>query len=212
MRLSSKFIIGIDEVGRAASLRRASPNKFIIGIDEVGRGAVAGPLVIGAACGRWNGKLAKSLKGVRDSKRLTPRQREIWFKKFKKMPIKFYTVSIGNALIDKNGISWALREGIAKLLKKSKKKPDLVLLDGGIHAPKKYIQKTIIRGDDKIPLISAASIYAKVTRDRLMVKLDKRYSHYGFKNHKGYGTADHLAAVKKNGVSKIHRKSFLKNL
>lgn len=187
-------------------------SKFIIGIDEVGRGAVAGPLVIGAACGRWNKKLAKLLRGVRDSKKLTPRQREEWFKKFKKMPIKFYTVFISNDLIDKNGISWALKEGIAKLLKKSRKKPGLVLLDGGIHAPKKYIQKTIIRGDDKIPLISAASIYAKVTRDRFMVKLDEHHCRYGFKNHKGYGTASHLAAVKKNGLSRVHRKSFLSHI
>ena len=187
-------------------------SKFVIGIDEVGRGAVAGPLVIGAACGKWNGKLAKALKGVRDSKKLTPRQREEWFKKFKKLPIKFYTVSISNDLIDQKGMGWALREGIVKLLKKSKKRPDLVLLDGGIHAPQKYIQKTIIRGDDKIPLISAASIYAKVTRDKLMVKLDGCYHCYGFKNHKGYGTASHLAAVKKNGLSQIHRRSFLSHI
>ncbi len=187
-------------------------SKFIVGVDEVGRGAVAGPLVIGAACGIWNERLHKSLKGIRDSKKLTPLQREKWFKQLKKTPIKFHTVFIANNLIDKNGMSWALKEGIVKLLKKIKRKPDWVLLDGGIHAPKKYNQKTIIQGDDKIPLISAASIYAKVTRDRFMIKLDGRHKHYGFKDHKGYGTVDHLAAIRKNGLSQVHRKTFLRRI
>lgn len=185
--------------------------KYIIGIDEVGRGAVAGPLVIGAACGVWNVKTKRLLKGVRDSKKLSAKQREEWFKKFKKMPIKFYSVSVSNILIDKNGMGWALKKGIEEVLKKCHQKPDLVLLDGGIHAPSQYKQITIIRGDDKIPMISAASIFAKVTRDRFMAKQDKKYS-YNFKDHKGYGTAKHFELIRKNGISKIHRKSFLKNL
>jgi len=186
-------------------------SKFIVGIDEVGRGAIAGPLVIGAAACVWNAKIAKSLKGIRDSKKLTLAQREEWFRKFKKMPIKFYTSSTSNNLIDKNGLGWALKAGIRRVLKKINKKPHLVLLDGGICAPKEYKQKTIIGGDDKIPLISAASIYAKVRRDKLMVRLDGRYP-YGFKNHKGYGTRRHYQDIKKNGISRLHRRSFLKNL
>ena len=183
-------------------------SKYIIGIDEVGRGAVAGPLVIGAACGIWNKKNKKLLQGIRDSKKLSPKQREEWFKKFKKMPINFYTIAISNKLIDKNGISWALKHGIAKLLKKSKTKPDLVLLDGGIYAPKQYRQKTIIKGDDKIAAISAAAIVAKVTRDQEMVQLDRDYPGYYFAMHKGYGTRQHRDALQCLGPSPIHRRSF----
>lgn len=185
--------------------------KIIVGIDEVGRGAVAGPLVVGAAAGIWNSRLKKLLKGIKDSKKLSPKQREGWFKDFKKLPIEFYTASISSSLIDRNGMAWALNRAIADVLKKYTKKPNLVLLDGGIHAPKEYKQKTIIGGDNIIPLISAASIYAKVRRDRLMEKMDKKYN-YGFKEHKGYGTASHFVNIRKKGVSKIHRKSFLKNL
>lgn len=185
--------------------------KYIIGIDEVGRGAVAGPLVIGAACGNWDINIKKILKGVRDSKKLSPKQREEWFKKFQKTPIRFYSISISNVLIDKKGMGWALKRGVEEVLKKCPPKPDLVLLDGGIHAPEKYKQKTIIKGDDKIPMISAASIYAKVIRDRFMVDLGKKYN-YGFEKHKGYGTMRHLSEIKKQGISRVHRKTFLKNL
>jgi len=184
-------------------------HKFLVGIDEVGRGALAGPIVIGAAAGFWNRENKKLLKGIRDSKKLTPKQREEWFRKLKMGNLALATVSISNKLIDKKGISWTLKIGAARIFKKIKKKPDLVLLDGGLKAPKQYKQKTIIKGDDKIPLISAASIYAKVRRDRLMVKLDGKYP-YGFKDHKGYGTKKHYQNIRKNGLSRLHRRSFLK--
>jgi len=185
--------------------------RFIVGIDEVGRGALAGPLVIGAAAGFWNKENKKFLKGIRDSKKLTARQREEWFKKFKKSRLNFYTVAISNRLIDKKGLSWALKIGVGRLLKKIKQRPNLVYLDGGLKAPKIYRQKTIIRGDDKIPFISAAAIYAKVKRDKLMKKLDGKYP-YGFKGHKGYGTKEHFDKIRRSGISGVHRKSFLRNL
>jgi len=185
--------------------------KYIVGVDEVGRGAVAGPLVLGASAGFFNQENKKFLKGIRDSKKLTPKQREDWFSKFKKGEIKFYTVGISNKLIDKNGMGWALKRAVADVLKKINKMPDMVYLDGGLHAPEKYKQKTIIKGDDKIPMISAASVYAKVYRDHLMVKMDKKYP-YDFKIHKGYGTKAHFDKIKKKGISVIHRKTFLKNL
>jgi len=185
--------------------------KFIVGIDEVGRGTVAGPLVIGASAGYWNKGNKKFLKGIRDSKKLTFHQREEWFLRFKRGKIKFYSVQISNKLIDKNGMSWALKKAVADVLKKIKKIPDMVYLDGGLHAPIQYKQKTIIKGDDKIPMISAASVYAKVWRDHLMEKMDKKYS-YDFKIHKGYGTKRHFDKIKENGISVIHRKTFLNNL
>jgi ribonuclease HII len=184
---------------------------FVIGIDEVGRGAVAGPLVVGASLGYWDKENKTFLRGIRDSKKLTSKQREGWVLKFKKGKIKFYTVEISNKLIDKNGMGWALKKAVVNVLKKVKKVPDMVYLDGGLHAPEKYHQKTIIKGDDKIPMISAASVYAKVYRDRLMIRMDRKYP-YDFKIHKGYGTKAHFDKIRKKGISTIHRKSFLKNL
>ena len=185
--------------------------RFLVGIDEVGRGALAGPLVIGAAAGFWNKENKKLLKGIRDSKKLTFKRKEEWFSKLKKSRLIFYTVSIPNQLIDKKGISWVLKTGVVRILKKFQRRPDLILLDGGLRAPKKYRQKTVIKGDEKIPIIAAASIYAKVRRDRLMAKLDSKYL-YGFKDHKGYGTKKHFQSIKKNGLSRFHRRSFLKKI
>jgi len=186
-------------------------NNYVIGVDEVGRGAIAGPLVIGVASAVWNKKTKRLLKGIKDSKKLSFKQRMAWFKKFKKMPIEFHVVFISNDLIDKKGISSALEAGVKRALGKIKRPPQLVLLDGSLKAPQKYKQKTIIKGDDKIPLISAAAIYAKVKRDLYMMKINKKYP-YCFTNHKGYGTREHFSLIRKNGISKIHRRSFLKNI
>ncbi len=191
--------------------KKKKNDKFIVGIDEVGRGAIAGPLVLGATAGYLNNKNKKFLTGVKDSKKLTFNQRLLWYKKFKDSDLKFYCVFISNDFIDKYGMSKSLKEGVKRLLKKIDKKIDLVLLDGGLKAPEKYNQKTIIRGDDKVPFISAASIYAKVKRDLYMIRMDKKIN-YCFTDHKGYGTKKHFLLIKKNGISKVHRKTFLKNI
>ncbi|HOM33293.1 MAG TPA: ribonuclease HII [Candidatus Paceibacterota bacterium] len=192
-------------------IKNKKNDKFIVGIDEVGRGAIAGPLVLGAAAGYLNNKNKKFLTGIKDSKKLTFNQRLLWYKKFKDSDLNFYCVFISNNFIDKYGMSKSLKEGVKRLLKKIDKKIDLVLLDGGLKAPEKYKQKTIIRGDDKVPFISAASIYAKVKRDLYMIRMDKKIN-YCFTDHKGYGTKKHFLLIKKNGISKVHRKTFLKNI
>ncbi len=192
-------------------IKNKKNDKFIVGIDEVGRGAIAGPLVLGAAAGYLNNKNKKFLTGIKDSKKLTFNQRLLWYKKFKNSDLNFYCVFISNNFIDKYGMSKSLKEGVKRLLKKIDKKIDLVLLDGGLKAPEKYNQKTIIRGDDKVPFISAASIYAKVKRDLYMIRMDKKIN-YCFTDHKGYGTKKHFLLIKKNGISKVHRKTFLKNI
>jgi ribonuclease HII len=186
-------------------------NKLIVAIDEVGRGAVAGPLVLGAVLAYDNQENKKFLKGIKDSKKLNFNQRIKWLKKLEKSNLKFYTVFISNKIIDQKGMSFAIKIGVEKLLKKIKKKPDLVLLDGRLKAPKIFRQKTIIKGDEKNPFIAAASIYAKVKRDFYMIELDKKFN-YSFKDHKGYGTKKHFELILKNGISKIHRRSFLNNL
>lgn len=192
-------------------IKNKKNDKFIVGIDEVGRGAIAGPLVLGAAAGYLNNKNKKFLTRVKDSKKLTFNQRLLWYKKFKNSDLNFYCVFISNNFIDKYGMGKSLKEGVKRLLKKIDKKIDLVLLDGGLKAPEKYNQKTIIRGDDKVPFISAASIYSKVKRDLYMIRMDKKIN-YCFADHKGYGTKKHFLLIRKNGISKVHRKTFLKNI
>ena len=188
--------------------------KIIVGIDEAGRGPLAGPMVIAAVAvlgSRSGSPTSKGrsdfLKGIRDSKKLTRLGRERWYRMLKKKAICQY-VSVSARSIDRDGISRAAREAIAKLLKKFSARADLVLLDGSLYAPPEYKQKTIIKGDEKIPLVAAASIIAKVTRDRKMRTLHIKYPRYNFAQHKGYGTRAHFAAIRKHGLSEIHRKTF----
>jgi len=246
------YIIGIDEVGRAASKRLASPNyHYVIGIDEVGRGALAGPVVVAALAAPYslikhkldsrifankNLRLIRDIR-LKDSKRLTARQREIWFqyiKKSQKSKVKgqrlyYKTASVSPKIIDKINISQAANlaattafkkllkyDAIASYLSKRKIR---IFLDGGLYINKpitnnlrltikNYKTKTIIKGDEKIPAIAMASIMAKVSRDKRMRRLHKRYPQYDFINNVGYGTKKHIKAIKKFGPSPIHRKSF----
>ncbi len=189
--------------------------KHEVGIDEAGRGPLAGPVSVGAVriASNFNKRF---FKGIKDSKKLTEAKREVWFElvkeEKKKGHINFAVSLISEKIIDKNGIVYAINLGIKKCLEKLKtKSEDKIFLDGGIKAPEKYKnQKTIIKGDEKIAVISLASICAKVTRDRYMVKISKKYPKYNFHIHKGYGTLAHRKAIKKYGLTKAHKKSFLK--
>mgnify|MGYP001584767219 CR=1 FL=1 len=189
--------------------------KYVVGIDEAGRGPLAGPVAVGVAGAMLNLKSQKSnikiLKGVKDSKKLSAEKREEWYKILKKN-FECHHVFIGHKTIDKINIHRATLLGVEKVLKKFKRKPDLVLMDGSLRAPKEYKQKTIIKGDEKIPLISAASIIAKVSRDRKMAGLHKKFPKYAFDKHKGYGTKLHYKKIKKHGLSEIHRRTFVKKI
>lgn len=193
-------------------------HKYIIGIDEAGRGPLAGPVAVGTVKIKKDFN-KKFFKGIKDSKKLTEEERGTWFelaKNAQKRKELFFSVSlISNTIIDKHGISKAIKIGINKNLEKLSvsKKESYILLDGSLKAPIEYKnQFTIIKGDEKIPLISLASIVAKVTRDRYMKNLAKKYPKYGFEKHKGYGTEEHRRAIKKHGSISIHRKSFIKSL
>lgn len=182
--------------------------KYIIGIDEAGRGPVAGPVSVGLVM--IQKKDRNILKGIKDSKKLSEKKREEWFEKLRKDKKVFYTCCMVNSkVIDDKGISYAINLAIKKVCLRTDKEDCEVLLDGSLYAPKKYTQKTIIKGDEKITVISAASIVAKVTRDRKMKVLAKKYPKYGFEIHKGYGTKKHYVLIKKHGRCGIHRKSFL---
>lgn len=206
--------------------------KYIIGIDEAGRGPLAGPVAVGACLvsAKMTRKnlLARGLKKLNDSKKLSAKRREMWFtqmcemqkmKTEKSSTLDFSVTLISNEIVDERGLSFAIRKAMMDSLKKLQKivcfapAECLVLLDGGLRAPTEFIfQKTIIKGDEKEFAISLASIAAKVTRDAHMKKLAKKYPAYDFEIHKGYGTARHIAAIKKEGITPIHRRSFLKKI
>ena len=192
--------------------------QWLVGVDEAGRGPLAGPVSVATFAIPHKTPLYPqgSLVGVRDSKRLSEKQREIWYEKFVELRLHgevMFTCSLVSAsVIDEKGIVVAIRLGIARSLAKLALDPEncVVLLDGSLKAPPEYkYQKTIIHGDDIEPIISAASIVAKVTRDCLMIKLAKKYPGYSLEVHKGYGTKRHYAAIQKLGPSPIHRLSFL---
>ncbi|MEK7598987.1 MAG: ribonuclease HII [Patescibacteria group bacterium] len=191
--------------------------KWLVGIDEAGRGPLAGPVSIGLVV--LPAKRARSVfKGLKDSKHLAKKQREEWFLKFKADPEIFYAVTlVGSSIIDRLGISKAVKIGIGRVLKKTSgdffagrlKNCSKILLDGSLKAPYGYDQKTIIKGDEKIGVIAAASVAAKVTRDRKMARFAEKFPKYGFEIHKGYGTGLHCRLIKKHGLCPIHRRSFL---
>jgi len=190
----------------------------VIGIDEVGRGPLAGPLCVGACLipKKEHRCVLALLRGVRESKQLTEIMREEWFERIRTVQesgrLRMVTAFVGQRTIDDCGLAAALRLAIKRCLSKLDVSPaqSLVLLDGGISAPDKYVfQRTIIRGDQKVPIIAMASVVAKVIRDRKMRRLAKRFPTYGFDAHKGYGTRRHYEALTAFGPCEIHRKSFL---
>ena len=185
--------------------------KFIVGIDEAGRGPLAGPVCVGAVGTKLKNKdeKLKILEGIKDSKKLSAKKREEWFKVLRENPeFECHHIFVSNEAIDKFGIRKAVIFGAEKVLEKFHRQPDLVLLDGSLYAPEKYNQETIIKGDEKIPLIAAGSIIAKVSRDRVMMNMHKKYPEYCFNEHKGYGTKKHFEKIIKHGFCEIHRKTF----
>ena len=186
-----------------------------IGIDEVGRGPIAGAVAVGAFT-FLKPEAKKLFRGVKESKQLTEEKREIWFKKIQQASrvglVKFTVTFQSEKVIDTKGLSFAIKKALSTSLYALNIKPAhaRVLLDGGLKAPKEYVnQKTIIKGDEKKMVIALASICAKVLRDRRMNLLAKKYPKYGFERHKGYGTKSHYVAIKKYGILGIHRQSFL---
>lgn len=199
-------------------MRPSSQIRFLVGIDEVGRGPLAGPVSVGGVVFPVKTRHFL-LTGVKDSKALSPNSRSEWFRKIKEAKqagILDYSVScVSSKIIDERGIVHAVRVAIRRTLNKLNVPPHqtLVLLDGSLSAPEHFLyQETIIRGDQTVPIIGLASIAAKVTRDRKMVRIAKKYPDFGFEIHKGYGTLFHRKKIKKFGPCEIHRRSFLKGI
>lgn len=192
--------------------------KYIVGIDEAGRGPIAGSVAVGVFVIQKNfaKKLRKIFPGLNDSKKLDEKNRERIFLLIEnakeKDEVDFCVTLVSEKVIDQKGITKAVQIGIDKGIKKLNLnyRDTFIYLDGLLKAPKEFSQETVIKGDAKIAVISAASICAKVIRDRYMKKLVKKYPEYGFERHKGYGTKEHYKALEKYGLSFIHRRSYIK--
>ncbi len=189
--------------------------QFIVGIDEAGRGPLAGPVAVGVARVPYDYDVLAVFPGLNDSKKLTEKKREalyeILVQEGKKGNVQVRVCLSNERMIDTKGIAHAVRDALNRGLTTLHPDPaeGTVFLDGSLKAPVEYTQETIIGGDGKVPAIMLAALAAKVTRDRLMVKLAKDYPAYGFEGHKGYGTKAHLEAIRTYGISPAHRATFI---
>lgn len=175
---------------------------LIAGVDEVGRGPLAGPVIAAAVI------LKAPLEGVKDSKKLSEKQREAWVPRIQTEALAYAYGRVECHEIDALNIHVATLLAMQRAIEALSIIPDEVWVDG-LHAPHTSLPvRTIVRGDQTVPAISAASILAKVLRDNEMKVLALQYPHYGFEKHKGYPTAYHLAQLQQHGVSPIHRRSF----
>ncbi len=181
---------------------------YICGIDEAGRGPLAGPVVVGAVI------LPKDsfIEGVNDSKKISEKKREKIYEQIIEEAISYSVGIIDQKTIDEINILNATKLGVKIALEGLKQRPDVIMVDAlnnmdTLGIP--YI--SVVKGDAKNYSIAAASIIAKVTRDRIMKEWDEIYPIYGFSKHKGYGTAEHIRIIKENGPCILHRKSFIKN-
>ena len=184
-----------------------------IGIDEVGKGAVFGPVFSAAVVLTEKNKTTLKQYGVTDSKKLTSKKRKLLFSKILLLSSDYGIGQSSVREIDELGIRVATELSMIRAIKKLKEKPSELLIDGSLLLrPWSGIQKNIVSGDSKFTSIASASIIAKVSRDNLMERLEKNYSKYLISKNKGYGTREHLSIIKKNGITNLHRKSFLKKL
>ena len=213
-------------------------NKIIIGIDEAGRGPLAGPVIAAAMTIRQfsifpstlmvsgpkgNFQFSKNFQKIKDSKKLSPKKREEIYNFLKNRQDVFWGVGrVGERVIDKINIFEATKLAMIRAVNNLKSKIQtsdteffgakrqnlLLLIDGNFGIDLDIPQKSVVKGDEKIQIISLASIVAKVTRDRIMIGAHKKFPQYGFLQHKGYGTKMHIEKIKKHGPCEIHRKTF----
>ena len=179
---------------------------YICGIDEAGRGPLAGPVVVGACIMPKD----SMIEGVNDSKKVSEKKREVLFDQIKEEAIAYAIGIVNQDVIDEINILEATKKALTDALKELKVKPDYIIVDALTKIDTLGIPyMSVIKGDAKCYSISCASILAKVTRDRIMREWDSVYPEYNFKKHKGYGTKEHIEAIKRVGPCPIHRKTFI---
>ena len=184
---------------------------FEVGIDEVGKGAIFGPVFAAAVVLTEKNKFILKQIGLTDSKKLTPKKRKLLLPKILLLSSDYGIGQSSAREIDELGIRVATELSMIRALKKLKDKPSELKIDGPLLLrPWDGIQKNIVSGDSKFISIASASILAKVSRDNLMERLEKKYSGYLISKNKGYCTRDHFSFIKKYGITNLHRKSFLK--
>ncbi len=187
----------------------------ILGVDEAGRGPLAGPVAVGVVAVADGFDLLAAFPGLNDSKKLTEKKREALYlllqEEVKKGTVRAKICFSSEAVIDEKGIAYAVRHALHRGVRALAPESTgvRILLDGSLKAPDEYEQQTIVGGDATEPAIMLASVAAKVSRDRLMLKLAEEYPAYGFEKHKGYGTKAHYEAILLRGPCVVHRKSFL---
>ncbi len=182
-----------------------------VGIDEVGKGAIFGPVFSAVVVLTEKHKFFLKQFGVTDSKKLTPKKRKLLLPKILLLSSDYGIGQSSAREIDKLGIRVATELSMMRAIKKLKEKPSELIIDGPLLLrPWKGIQRNIVSGDSKFISIASASIVAKVSRDQLIERLEKKYSGYFIFKNKGYGTTEHLSSIKKKGITQLHRKSFLK--
>lgn len=180
--------------------------EFICGIDEAGRGPLCGPVVAAAVILKKD----DHIEGVNDSKKLSEKKREELFETIKERAVAWSVGIVDEETIDRINILEATRLAMKKAVEGLSQKPDFALVDAEKKVPIDVPYSPIIKGDALSESIAAASIIAKVTRDHMIIELDKEYPEYGFAKNKGYGTKEHTEAILKYGLCKAHRRSFCK--
>lgn len=193
-------------MGMYRLMRQMGGEGIVLGLDEVGRGAIAGPLTVCAVALPDD----PVIWGINDSKQLTPARREVLATRIADVALAIGTAHIAPATIDALGMSRCLKQAMRLAIQDAGVEPEAVLIDGNpVHVHPK--EKTLVKGDARIACVAAASIVAKVTRDELMVSLDEEYPGYHLAECKGYGSPDHIGAIRRLGLSDIHRASFCGN-
>ncbi len=204
--MNEKEITRLDNMLKIEHELNKKGYEFVCGVDEAGRGPLCGPVVAAAVI------LPKDahIEGVNDSKKLTEKKRE---KLYDDIMQNAVSVGVGVSdvdIIEEVNILNATKKAMLQAISNLKVNPEYVLVDGNQKIDTDISLETVVKGDSKSESIAAASIIAKVTRDRLLIEYDKKYPEYGFAKHKGYGTKAHIEAIKKYGLTPIHRPSFCK--
>ena len=207
--MKEKEILRLNEIKQIDKSVFNDGYKYICGIDEAGRGPLAGPVVVAAVIMPED----SMIEGVNDSKKVSEKKREKLYDLILEEAISYSVGIVDQKEIDRINILNATKAGLTEAVRTLKVKPDVILVDALTNIDTYGIQyRSIVKGDAKSYSIAAASIIAKVTRDRIMRQWDEIYPQYGFAKHKGYGTAAHIAAIKENGLCPLHRLSFVKNI
>ncbi|NLV98319.1 MAG: ribonuclease HII [Clostridiaceae bacterium] len=207
IRISDKDRERYEQMSKIEAAYRERGYQLIAGVDEAGRGPLAGP-VFAAACIL---PADRKFLGLNDSKKMTERRREVLYEQITEHAVSWHVASVSAPVIDKINILQASRLAMSNALKGLEAEADLALIDAVSLEGFPYPVLAKVHGDAECNVIAAASVLAKVSRDRLMCKYDELYPEYSFSSNKGYGTAEHIQALKDHGACPLHRRSFLKN-